>query len=165
MHLSGRTGDRLIFKGANQLCLGIKEEAYMKKIEKYVQRVKDAKKTMPVSVWDGLSEAENIALYDLFLDKLENTVYHVRLSAQVTTLKEKRETFMKCSIEDQVMVLAEIVKFFQCNSVLSNLKTIGGPGNAGIIRLSKTVSKCNQISLIHQSSTGVFSQEVDLLKL
>lgn len=44
MHLSGRTGDRLIFKGANQLCLGIKEEAYMKKIEKYVQRVKDAKR-------------------------------------------------------------------------------------------------------------------------
>lgn len=72
---------------------------------------------------------------------------------------------MKCSIEDQVMVLAEIVKFFQCNSVLSNLKTIGGPGNAGMILLSKTVSKCNQISLIHQSSTGVFSQEVDLLKL
>ena len=165
MHLSGRTGEQLIFKGANQLCLGSKEEVYLKKIEQYVRRAKEAKKTLPVTVWDGLSEEENLALYDVFLDKLKNTVYHVRLSAQVATLEKKRDTFMKCSVEDQVLVLAELVKLFQCNSVAANLKGIGGPGSAGILVLSKTVSKCDRISLIHQSPTGVFSQEVDLLKL
>ena len=72
---------------------------------------------------------------------------------------------MKCSVEDQVLVLAELVKLFQCNSVAANLKGIGGPGSAGILVLSKTVSKCDRISLIHQSPTGVFSQEVYLLKL
>ena len=165
MHLSGRTGEQLIFKGANQLCVGSKEEVYLKKIEQYVRRAKEAKKTLPVTVWDGLSEEENLALYDVFLDKLKNTVYHVRLSAQVATLERKRDTFMKCSVEDQVLVLAELVKLFQCNSVSANLKGIGGPGSAGILVLSKTVSKCDRISLIHQSPTGVFSQEVDLLKL
>lgn len=53
---------------------------------------------------------------------------------------------------------------FQCNSVKSNLTVLGGK-ETGNIRIMKTITNYDKVSIIHQSPTGVFSQEVDLLTL
>ena len=54
---------------------------------------------------------------------------------------------------------------FQCQSGAANLKLIQGPGSAGIIVLNNNITKCNQISIINQSPTGIYEQEIDLKKL
>ena len=87
------------------------------------------------------------------------------MSAQEKTLKEKRETFRSLSLEEQTLVLYEILHMFQCQSVSANLKAIGGPGNAGILVMNNNITNCNQISIINQSPTGVYEQEIDLLKV
>lgn len=71
MCLSGRTGDYLIFKGANQLVLSSAEIWTLKKVLKYVQRYGENKNTK-LTVWDELSDIELMALYDTFLNKLTN---------------------------------------------------------------------------------------------
>lgn len=165
MHLSGRTGNQLIFKGANQLCIGSGNEAYVHKIEKYLLRCGELKKELPITTWDGLSEEKNRLLYDLFLDKLKNTLYNVRLSTQVKTLEEKRDKFLSLPVEKQTAVLSEILKLFQCNSVNSNLSILGGSKRVGTLLIQKAISNYDKVAIIHQSPTGVFSQEVDLLTL
>ena len=99
------------------------------------------------------------------MDKIKNTIYHSRLSAQETTLTQKRETFCALSDEDKCIVLSEILHMFQCQSSLSNLTLIGGPPKAASLKLSNLISKYNQISIINQSPTGIYEQEIDLLKV
>lgn len=161
MWLSGRTEKRLIFKGANQLILSTNDTAILKKVIKFVMRKKENKNLEIVS-YDELTTSDLLNLYDTFLDKLSNTVYHVRLSAQVTTLTQKREEFCALSDEDKCIVLSEILHMFQCQSGGANLQLIHGAANAGEIKIGNNIDKFNQFSIINQSLTGIYEEENDL---
>lgn len=164
MWLSGRTGDQLLFKGANQLLLSNEHAAIMKKILKFVNRQKENKNLLLVDN-DEITEEMLIQIYDMFYEKIKNTVYNVRLSAQEKTLSDKKKNFLNLKKEEKCVVLSEILHLFQCQSTSANLKMIGGPGKAGILVMNNNISKCNKISIINQSPTGVFENEIDLLKI
>lgn len=164
MWLSGRTGDQLLFKGANQLLLSNEHAAIMKKILKFVNRQKENKNLLLVDN-DEITEEMLIQIYDMFYEKIKNTVYNVRLSAQEKTLSDKKKNFLNLKKEEKCVVLSEILHLFQCQSTSANLKMMGGPGKAGILVMNNNISKCNKISIINQSPTGVFENEIDLLKI
>lgn len=164
MWLSGRTGSQLIFKGANQLILSSQDAASLKKVIKYVNRKKENKEVV-LNPRDELTEEMLVRLYDVFVDKIQNTIYGKRLLTQVQTLMEKRESFEKLCAEDKCIVLNEILHMFQCQSTASNLKLIGGPGSAGILVMNSNITKCTRISIINQSVTGIFEKEINLLTL
>lgn len=164
MWLSGRTGNHLVFKGANQLLLSENETATLKKALKFAARFKENKEVR-ITERDRLKKQDTIALYDTFLDKLENTVYQVCLRAQAKTLSEKREIFIRLSLEDQCLTLCEILHIFQCQSGLANLKKIGGGGQAGRIQINYNITGQKDISIIHQSVTGIYEQKINLLTL
>ena len=113
----------------------------------------------------SMTEEKLLQLYDTFLDKLSNTVYSIRLSAQIKTLTDHKEQFISLSKEKQCIVLYEILHMFQCQSNTADLKLIGGPASAGSIKMNNNITVCKQISIIYQSSTGIFEKEVDLMKL
>lgn len=161
MHLSGRTEDRLIFKGANQLILSEGQERAMKKVVKVVEQLKQDK-NFKINQYDGLEETSLTELYDLLLGKIHTTVYGVRLETQADTLEKGRERFLNASKETQCKVLYEILHLFQCNSSSANLSEIGGPGHGGILLLSNEISKYDTLLLIHQSPTGIFERAIDL---
>lgn len=162
MWLSGRTGNRLIFKGANQLLLAERESVILKRVLKYVQRVKE-NKNLKLTVWDGLTENDLLELYELFIDKIKNSIYGIRLGAQEKTLVDKKRVFLALSMEDKCVVLSEILHLFQCQSGAANLKLIGGPSSAGILVMNAEITKCKSISIANQSPTGIYEQEIDLL--
>ena len=161
MWLSGRTGNQLIFKGANQLILGNAELEILKKVLKFVQRQKE-NKDIKIVDHDALGDLELMALYDAFLYKIQHTIYNARLSAQEKTLTDKRHNFMELSKENQCIVLSEILHMFQCQSTTADLKLIGGPARAGILLLNNNIMYCKNISIINQSPAGIYEQEIDL---
>ena len=162
MWLTGRKGEQLCLKNANQLLLSKDEVAILKKVLKYTNRVKE-NKALKLTAWDELSEESLMKLYDVFLNKIRKTIYGARLSAQEVTLREKRNVFEKITDEEKCLVLAEILHMFQCQSNSANLKLISGPGNAGILSLNRNITKYKKIFLINQSVTGIYEQEIDLL--
>ncbi len=164
MWLSGRTGKQLIFKGAVQLILSKEDEMILKKILKFVSR-RTENPDIKIIEKDGLEEADLIHMYEVFLDKIENTVYRTKLDAQVQNLKKGKKMFESLSKEDKCIVLSEILHLFQCQSNMSDLKLIGGPEKAGSIKINKNITECKQISIINQSPTGIFQQEIDLKKI
>lgn len=164
MWLSGRTGDQLLFKGANQLLLSHKEQLILKKVLKFVQRKKE-NKNIEIHPYDHLTQEDVLQLYDTFVDKICNTVYHIRLSAQEKTLLDKRNKFVELSLEEKCMVLSEILHMFQCQSGSANLKLIGGPESAGIIKINNNITALKTVSIINQSPTGIYQQEIDLKTL
>lgn len=164
MWLSGRSGKQLIFKGANQLILSPEDTVTLKKILKFVKRQKE-NKNLKIDSYDELTSENLIKLYDTFLDKLQNSIYYVRLSEQEKTLQNKRDVFCALSSESKCVVLSEILHMFQCQSGSANLKLIDGPSSAGILHINNVITKYSQISIINQSPTGIYEQEIDLRKL
>lgn len=162
MWLSGRTGERLLFKNANQLLLSAETSQTLKRVVKFNLRRKE-NKNVKITKKDGIDENMLIQLYDTFLWKIQNTIYGVRLSAQAKTLEEKRDAFLGLALEEKSLVLYEILHIFQCNGSSANLKSIGGSGSAKILPMNNNIIKCQQISIINQSPTGAYEQEIDLL--
>lgn len=161
MWLSGRTENRLKFKCANQLILSDYHQMILKKVIKFCNRRLE-NKNYAISVKDNLTDELLLDLYDCFIEKLSNTIYNKRLGLQAITLQEKRGNFIKHNIDNKCLVLYEILHLFQCQSNLSNLSLIDGPANAGSLKLNHNISNINNISIVNQSPTGIYEQEIDL---
>ena len=144
MWLSGRTGNRLVFKGANELILSDEETKILKKVIKFTNR-KMENKNVELSAFDGINEVELTHLYDVFVSKLQNTIYKIRLGLQASTLIDNKGKFENLNLEDKCTVLSEILHLFQCQSAAANLKLIGGPASAGILVMNNNITKCKQI--------------------
>ncbi|MCI8609882.1 MAG: type II CRISPR RNA-guided endonuclease Cas9, partial [Firmicutes bacterium] len=153
MYLNGKSGKQYTICNANQLILDGGQTVYLKKVLKYWQRTKGEAEREP-STFDGITAEENLQLYDCFQEKLEKTVYHEKLSAQVKSLKMGREKFIELGAGKQCGVLAEILHFFQCNSANSDLRLIDGVKNAGSLNIGQDITKTENLYLIHQSVTG-----------
>jgi CRISPR-associated endonuclease Csn1 len=166
MHLSSRTGNNLVFKGANQLCVSREDEEYIKKIVNYINRKKALKvNELKITEYDHITPEQNLKIYDLFLDKLQKPVYKARLSAQIITLTEKRDYFISLEVEKQCSVLFEILHMFQCKVAPANLDLLNGPKCAGRMIVSNNILNYSEVLIINQSPTGVFQQVIDLLRL
>ena len=161
MHLTGRTANRLLFKGAMPLILGEDQQNYFKKICKIYKQNQNFK----VCERDGITREKNIILYDTLLSKLEKTKYKVRLSAPMEILKQGRDRFLKLSLEQQSGVLYQELYLFSCNVGTADLSLVGGPRYSGKMVISNKITNYTDVKIIHQSITGIFENEVDLLKV
>lgn len=170
VHVTGRQNDSLLVCHAHQLILGEKWEQYIKKLVKFRDRAQDFQKSnkgkrLQVTTFDGIERDENRELFDLFVDKLNNTIYRKKLSKQGADLSAEKERFKNLSLEDQTEILIEILKLFRSNRVLSDLSILGKGGHAGSLTVNSTISGYQSFKLINQSPTGVFEESVDLLKV
>ena len=96
---------------------------------------------------------------------MEIPVYSVILTAEKEAVKKGREKFLELSRAEQCNTIKKILHIMQCRSARENLKEIGGGTEAGRILINKNIDKCKQISIINQSPTGIYEEEIDLLKL
>lgn len=168
MHLKGSTGKQLILQGAVQLCIDLEATKYLKRITKYLEENairKDKKMLLQLNDYSGISKEENEKMYNMFIDKLENTIYKNRPANPCKKLIEKHDEFLKLTNEEQCIVLGEILHLFQCRPIVANLSLLGEPKNKGKIQIAKNISKCSQVLLSSQSISGIFHHEIDLLKI
>lgn len=104
-------------------------------------------------------------LYQVLLSKLKNRRYSVRYGTPAKILEKGSDCFAGLTVAEQCRVLLQILNLFGTNAANADLKILGGSGNAGVILTSKNLDGYagHKFLLIHQSVTGVFEQEVDLL--
>lgn len=166
MHLRGTTGKQLVLQGAAQLLLDNEKTAYLKKVEKYIQRnlLRTDKRTLlSLNEYDGITREENEKLFDELCKKQSETIFKYRPANQYKNLVAGKERFLTLTMEQQCIVLNEILHLLQCKPVLADLALVGGSSNAGKACITKMISNCKSARLIHQSVTGIFEQEIDLL--
>ena len=166
--LRGSTGKQLKLQCAVQLIVSQEQERYLKKLEKYIQKNsqrKDKKQNLPITEYDALTKESNIRIYDMFIDKLTNTIYSKRPANPVDKLKTKKELFEQLSVEIQCVVLNEILHLFQCKPIVADLSIIKEASSTGSIQKNKIISSSNNVIMVNQSVTGLFRQEIDLLNI
>lgn len=119
---------------------------------------------LKVTPFDKITAEENISLYNLFLNKLQNKPYS-NISAfktYISVLSEQADKFAGLPPEQQAELLYQIMHFFQCNRILTDLSVLDATAFAGNILITKTISNWDKALLINQSVTGLFEQTVDL---
>ena len=172
MHISASEGvsdSRNDFYPACQFYISDEDADYIKKAFKYKKTIKDdegilanqscneemhVKASRRLKFYDktwNINRESNLRIYNLFVDRLDNLYKDLR-KKEIKKYKEGRDAFINLEINKQIDKLEEILKVFQCASV-------------GEIRLNKNITNLQQCILINQSPTGVFEQEVDLMKL
>lgn len=156
MYLSGKTGNRLIMRNAVNLCISKKWIGYIKKLEKL----------QTTSIMDAtISEAMNIQLYDIIVDKQMNTVYAKRPNAMGEKLLLRKEIFVGLDIIKQCEALLQILKLLQIGDTTTNLTLIGESANSGKMLISKNIKEPEKVNLINQSVTGLYEKKVNLASL
>lgn len=164
LNLSSRTGDRITCKNSNQLVLVPEAVSYVKAIGKYLERSKTAVGELAAVPADKITNHDNEALYAMLIEKLTNGLYQKKYDGVARKLSQNKEVFQNLSLLGQCTVLLEMVKLFSGgNTSGANLKLIGEGNKAGILRINKYLPDQGRITLVNQSVTGVFEQEVDLL--
>lgn len=160
--LRGATEKDVLLKNAVQLVLRDEYSENIRKVEKYlennIQYQADSK-------FEGFTQEDLNDLYDELYIKLKESIYNKRPANQLGTLEKGREKYRAIGdLREKAKIINNILALFQCDATTStNLKEIGGTANAGNMAYNKNTLLTKKLILIHQSVTGLFETEEELV--
>ncbi len=167
----GRVG----FLPLTQFICGYDTERYIKRIERIAEKKESIKKkSMPNYIispkFDGVSKEENLKLYDLYSDKLENSIFSKRPGVSVRALKEQRAVFAGLDLDAQCRALSKINLIFSRQPNGIDLSDIGLSSSAFKARRSMYLSgwkkEFSDLRIVDMSAAGLFvSRSENLLDL
>ena len=103
--------DLLELKLTNQLFIDQKREQYVKLLSKYIMRCASSKdETLPISKFDGITQEQNLSLYDWFVAKSDHSIYPTFMKALHAHLSNGRAIFKGMPIKEQCELLLKILQ-------------------------------------------------------
>lgn len=137
---------------------------YIGKIEKIVEKIKDNQNHIYDEAHDVVSVENNTKLYELYISKLQNSIYQKRINPPTLILVEGREKFQKLSVFEQGKVLLNIQQVFGRMTGGCDLLLIGGKGkSAATVSFSSSISnwkkKYSDVRIIDQSPSGLWEKK------
>ena len=161
-------GKCLVVQSIMQFSSGEYWKFYLKKIERFVEKMKNNANYIYDVEYDVVQPEDNMRLYDLYIEKLQHSIYQKRKNAPTQTLIDGREKFMACSVLEQCQVLLNIHQVFERMTAGCDLTLIGGKAHeASTNGFSTKVSvwKKNYIDvrIIDQSASGLWEVVSDNL--
>jgi len=165
MYISGKDGNRILYRNANQLIVSPDQVRYIKQLSKYLARSRTQKTDLQITVFDGISSEKNLELFYVLKEKLKMQPFREIRSKITKILINKQNEFEQLTMLNQCIILIQLLNLFSTTKDSSDLRIIGEEQRAGRIRITKNLQekKYSSILLIHQSVTGVFEKEIDLL--
>ncbi|MBR6535212.1 MAG: hypothetical protein IKT65_06495, partial [Clostridia bacterium] len=163
-------GKQLGVSVMESLKVGTEFETYIKKLESFSNKKKKNSNIVYSERYDEISSEKNIALYDLFIEKLQNSLYAKRPANPSDALINGKERFEKLSPPEQAEVLLQILGLFG-RAKNADLSAIGGVSTAGVATLSSNISNWKKnytdVRIIDASASGLFEKvsDVNLLDL
>lgn len=161
--LSGKSsgGAQITLKSVIPLYLSTEFSSYVRKIDKYIERKQKNKNYLLNPQYDGINAEENIKLYEELCRKANQKIYLNRPGCQTDVINSGLDKFISLSLEEQCVLLNNLILYFGMNNGVCNLTAIGGNKTTGTLTCSANIDLSKKkLSIIHQSITGLFSEEV-----
>ena len=162
-YLAGKTTNKIEFKNAIQFKIPLKWNEYIHKIEKANKKNKyDEVDKFKNNI---ITKEKNMELYKLIVEKLRIEPFcKSRKMGLAKILDELVNGFEISNVSDQCLIIERILRNLKDSDAI-NLKAIGGGNSQGKTFVIAKINKCSEFKLIHQSVTGLFKSETDLLKI
>ena len=160
---TGGKGKCLVAQSAMQFSSEDCWKGYIKKLEKFIEKFKKNPDFIYDKEYDKVSVEENQKLYELYIEKLQNTIYSKRVNSPVQILMDGQERFEKLNIKEQCVVLMNIQTVFGRMTSGCDLSLIGGSPNSGAtVNFSSTISNWKKlysdVRIIDQSPSGIWEK-------
>lgn len=156
-------GKTLIAQTIMQFSADSKWNTYLKRLERFSEKCSSNDNYIYDAAYDYVTKDANEELYNLYIDKLENTIYSKRINSPVEVLKKGKEKFLALDIKQQCKALLNIHQVFGRVSGGCDLTLIGGVGKAAATVFSSSISnwkknyKC--VKIIDSSASGLWRKE------
>lgn len=160
LYLTGRTGQRLFVSNAVQMKLPRDLSDYVRILVKVAERNYSEEELNRSKL---VTKEQNCLLYSVLKEKYKSGVYSRRPNAVGENLELWQEKFESIPISQQIYVLRQILKLSTQANQGVDMSYIGGSSRTGVLRINKRISGQEEFKLIHQSATGLYRREVDLL--
>lgn len=163
--LSGKSsgGKTLLLLNVMPFVCSASTEEYIRCIEKFNERLKKNESLRYDPHFSQLSAEKNLALYDLYIQKLSSWPYNKRPANPVDTLINGRNKFIALSVPEQAKCLGNIQMIFGRIAGGTDLTLIGGVAKAGVTTLSSALSNWkrtySEVRIIDQSAAGLYEQK------
>ncbi|MGI6698920.1 MAG: type II CRISPR RNA-guided endonuclease Cas9 [Christensenellales bacterium] len=135
---------------------------YLKHLERLNEKVKVNPNYPHSERYDKVTAEDNLRLYDIYVDKLQNSVYSKRPNSPIQTLFSGRERFIGLPLFDQVKTLLNIHGIFGRLGGGNNLTLIGGTSRGGATTLSTMMSNWKKyyqdVRIIDSSPSGLWEK-------
>lgn len=167
VYITGISDARIVVQNAVQLFTDNKTDEYVKALvnfyERYKTDIEQENEEVYITKTNRMGEIKlkidkenNIALYKFFATKLDDKIYGgIGYCATFKKLlNDGFEAFVALSTAKQVKVLLQILNFFRCNALLSDLTLIGGSKLNGKLRFGKNITDV-KFKIIYQSCCGL----------
>lgn len=161
MYITAKSGggSKLLFSVFTPLIIGYEWEKYIKRIEKFCEKKRQNPAMIYSEKYDGVTASQNIGLYDILCEKLENSVYKKIPANPYNTLVKGRDLFANLDIFRQSLCLLQIVSVFGRISG-SDLSDIKGAPNSAVTTLSSSLSNWkkvySKVCIVDTSASGIY---------
>lgn len=152
-YLAGVTGNSIIVHNGVELFTDNKIDDYVNQLIKLIDMsingnidensdVFIMKTNREGEVKLAITKEQNIALYNMLLDRLSLPIYQGAgpIISYKKTLENCKDNYYNLSTLNQAKVLLQILRFFRCNAEQSDLSLIKGPSIIGVIRVNKDIT-------------------------
>ena len=162
---------RLIAQPIVQFSTGEYWKFYLKKLEMFVEKLGKNPNYQYDETYDKVSKEKNLELYDIYIDKLEHSIYQKRINSPVKTLINGKTKFVELDIEEQAKVLLNIQQVFGRMTGGCDIRTIGGGKNSAAtntlnVNISNWKKNYSDVRIIDSSVSGLWEkQSQNLLEL
>lgn len=141
---------------------------YIKKIEVLAEKFSKNPKYVYDPEYDKVTFEQNLRLYDLYIEKLENSIYKKRINSPIQVVKKGREKFLLLDIQQQVICLSNLHQVFGRMAGGCDLQMIGGSKKTGAtVNFSSTVSNWKKsytdVRIIDSSVSGLWERKSENL--
>ena len=171
-YLGGKTGNSIYLNNDVPLYLSRDDEEYLRKIIKAIEKsnYEDCRHIEVQILADKygnviITKEKNQNLFKTLISKLNCKPYINNRWNIYKALEGKEEVFAALDIEKQCFVISQIITWLNSATQNVNLKYLGGSEHAGTLTINKKISECSECILIHQSITGMYERQLDLLKV
>ena len=156
-------GKTLSTQNITQFSENVHWEYYLKKMEEFVRKTSKNPNYVYSEEYDKVSTKENEKLYDIYIQKLEHSIFSKRDRTSLSLLEKSRTKFLKLNIVSQTKVLLNIHQLFGRLSNGCDLSAIGAGKAVGSTTLSTTVSNWKKyysdVRIIDQSASGLWEKK------
>ena len=137
---------------------------YLKKLEEFVKKTSANENYIYSEQFDKISKEKNIELYDLYLDKLDNSIYSKRVNCPVEIVRKGRDKFVALDIKNQAKALLNMQQIFGRIAGGIDLTAIGGAGKAAATNsfsssISNWAKNYKDVRIIDSSASGLWEKE------
>ena len=136
---------------------------YLKKLEEFNKKNSKNPNYIYDEKYDKISAEKNLELYDLYIDKLENSIFSKRVNCPTELLKKGRNKFIALGIKEQSQALLNIHQVFGRITTGIDLKAVGGDKTAASTKslnskISNWKKRYKDVRIIDSSASGLWEK-------